>query len=80
VSQLFRDKLADVGVWYKNNRPRHPEGQQQIRFLLKMNDCLLELLAIACGDINELEGTPKRSSALWTPNSLNARGDMKKYG
>lgn len=75
----LEQRLADTAAWFFNNKDRIPpmDLAKRVEFLTKTCWLLIEICALQTDRIHQAEG---KSSQLWLPRGLNARGDVRKFG
>lgn len=71
-------RLADLTIWYYQNRNRIPPDNLAARYALadKALWIVLEILALVTERLHESEAT----SGLWRPKSVQVNGDVRKFG
>lgn len=83
MSKRFEERLTEWALWFHENKDRSCNASlpDQIKFQAKAIDGLLECLALAAKDIQNLEHRAgERSNHLWLPGKVNITGDLGRRG
>lgn len=74
----LEQRLADTALWFAANKDSIPRDNLASRqaFLEKGFWCLLEISALLLERLRE----ERLNKTLWVPGTVNAKGDMKRYG
>ena len=75
MSKEFEDRYADWFKWWKEHYNDTDNLEQQVKFLRKAVEGMMELLAHATRDIRALEGRPKHDlgQPLYLPGPMRVR-------
>ena len=75
MSREFEDRYADWFKWYKEHHNDTDGIENQVKFLRKAVEGLMELLAHTTLDIRALEGRPKHDlgQPLYLPGPMRVR-------
>lgn len=70
--------MADTAVWFYKNHKRVPKEDviRRQAFLEKSLWCLIELNALLCERVHELEAGRRGAKHLWLPKDLKINGSM----
>lgn len=81
MSALLEERVENWALWYHYNKNLVPalDLKKRCDFMQKAVDGCLELLAIACKDIQSLEGR-EPSKNLWLPKGMKMNGNIKEFG
>jgi|TARA_Y100000310_G_scaffold220119_1_gene221586 hypothetical protein len=74
-------RLIDMAVWFTKNKNAIPKGEvvKRLEFLTKTLDIHLEMVALLADRLQQAEGR-RKSTSLWVPNGLDAKGDFTRFG
>jgi len=80
-NRVLEQRMADLTVWFYNNRNRVPRDNLASRqaLLEKAFWTLLEVSALLLERNHELEAMRKGRSQLWLPSGIKVSGDQQ-YG
>lgn len=76
-NKMLERRMADVAIWYYQNRSRVPPENLAARqaLLEKALWTLLEVNALLTERLHELEAMKKGRSRLWMPRGMKVNGD-----
>lgn len=79
ADKILEQRLADTAAWFFANKDRISpiDVGTKCQFLEKTCWLLIEICALQAERIHQIEG---RSTHLWLPAGINARGDVKRFG
>lgn len=77
----LEQRLVDTALWYYRNRPRIAQENlpKRLEFAEKSLEIIIEMFALTVQRLQRAEGRPK-SSSLWLPAGMEAKGDIRRFG
>ena len=82
MSREFEERFDEWFRWWREHHNDTDALEQQVKFLRKAVEGLMELTAYAMRDVRALEGRPRETlgQPLWLPGPISMRGNVRRRG
>ena len=82
MSKEFEQRFDEWKIWYFEHLNDGGDVDQQVKFLKKALEGMMELMAHVIRDVRGLEGRPRESlgQPLYLPGPMRVQGSLKRFG